>query len=316
MPADLADALAALPPPRALLDVGTGLGTVAIHAAERGYRVVATDVAARALSRAALRAAHLTITFVRDDVRATRVVSAFDVVVDRGCMHALVGAARAAYAASISRLVRPGGALLLVSDAAAARSDRATSRLGPTEIALELPLFDLERAAPTTLDEGDPGTAWLSVWRRRSPVIERLAQTGTDHDRSRSPITANAAGSPSPRFDHDVDAASPRGLRPGDRGRARWAADGDEAPRLHASLDEPIDHGPRAAGAEAWSRRVVRATLDANSGERGVGPDCAGDLEERALRTRRRGEGRRAVFELGRSEVEVRARAEGSRGAS
>jgi 3-polyprenyl-4-hydroxybenzoate decarboxylase len=72
LPPDLAAELAELPPPRSLLDIGTGLGTAAIHAAGRGYRVVATDVSRAGLLRARRLAGDLPITFVRDDITDTR----------------------------------------------------------------------------------------------------------------------------------------------------------------------------------------------------------------------------------------------------
>jgi SAM-dependent methyltransferase len=166
VPEDLARALAELPAPRSLLDLGTGLGTVARYAAELGHRVVATDVSRAALRRAAERAGDLPITFVRDDLTDTRLAGWFDVAVDRGLLHTLDERELSSYANAVAGLVRPGGTLLLVSDGHQARAGRRTLRLSPQELAARLPGFTLRDAAETTLCPDDPGTAWLTVWTR------------------------------------------------------------------------------------------------------------------------------------------------------
>jgi SAM-dependent methyltransferase/3-polyprenyl-4-hydroxybenzoate decarboxylase len=111
-----------------LLDLGTGVGTAAIAAADRGFTVVATDVAPHALDVAAARAGARPIVFLRDDILATSLHGSFDVVLDRGLCHVLLREKHAAYAARVAALVRPGGHFVLKCHAAAEPVDRGTSR--------------------------------------------------------------------------------------------------------------------------------------------------------------------------------------------
>jgi SAM-dependent methyltransferase len=167
---DLADALPeASGAPPMLLDVGTGLGTVAIEAARRGYTVVATDLAGKALARAQARAPQLPITWVEDDITASRLRGAFAVVVDRGCLHLLPAEGRPSYAATVTRLAAPGATLLLKVDSPAADQSRQTHRFNADELKALLPAFELVRAAPSTLARASaPGDATLYLFRRRS----------------------------------------------------------------------------------------------------------------------------------------------------
>jgi len=163
---------AALPeaagPSPMLLDVGTGLGTVAIAAARRGYAVVATDVAAAALTRARARAANLPITWLEDDITASKLHGQFAVVVDRGCLHLLAADRRGAYADTITRLTAPGAILLLKVDSPTASGARQTHRFTTAELQALLPSFDLVRATPATLAaNGAPGDATLYQFQRR-----------------------------------------------------------------------------------------------------------------------------------------------------
>lgn len=118
-----ADLLAALDRavegPGAVLEIGAGLGTLALAAARRGHRVIATDVAEAALAQASARAGAESVIWIEDDITRTRLRGRFDVILDRGCLHLLdeLGAER--YAGAVARLARPGGALILktISDA-------------------------------------------------------------------------------------------------------------------------------------------------------------------------------------------------------
>jgi SAM-dependent methyltransferase len=144
--ADLAAQLAQLGRGR-LLDLGTGAGTAAIAAADLGFSVIATDLSPRALAIAEARAGARAITWLHDDVLATRLRGAFDVVLDRGLLHVLPAARHQDYAAALARLVRPGGALLLKVHAAGEPGDLGTRRFTPAEIAaLFAPAFSVERA--------------------------------------------------------------------------------------------------------------------------------------------------------------------------
>jgi SAM-dependent methyltransferase/3-polyprenyl-4-hydroxybenzoate decarboxylase len=149
----LATAIAARHAPgRRLLDLGTGDGVVAIAAAQRGFRVTATDIAPSALGLAKGRAdlaGARQIVFVLDDITASRLDDAHDVVVDRGLLHCLARDCRAAYATAATRLVSPGGALLVVAHEPGAAG--ATHPVTAEELRALFPAFELARTAQTTL---------------------------------------------------------------------------------------------------------------------------------------------------------------------
>lgn len=131
---DLAALLDGLPR-GALLDVGTGLGTAAVAAADRGFSVVATDISPCALALARERAGSRPIVWLRDDVLDPRLDSAFDVVLDRAVLHVLPRARHADYAASVARLVRPGGTLILKCHAPGDDVDLGTTKLTREDVA-------------------------------------------------------------------------------------------------------------------------------------------------------------------------------------
>jgi Flavoprotein/Methyltransferase domain len=96
-----------------VLDIGTGLGQMAVAAAERGHRVVAIDVSGRALDEASKRAPTLPVLWLEDDITESRLHRQFHVAIDRGCLHLLTPAAAARYARNVAALLAPGGFLLL-----------------------------------------------------------------------------------------------------------------------------------------------------------------------------------------------------------
>ncbi|MEA2699738.1 MAG: phosphopantothenoylcysteine decarboxylase / phosphopantothenate---cysteine ligase [Myxococcales bacterium] len=166
------DLAAALPevagPSQLLLDVGTGLGTVAIAAARRGYAVVASDIAGAALARAQARATNVPITWFEDDITASRLHGQFAVIVDRGCLHLLAPDRRQSYADTVTRLTAPGAVLLLKVDSPTANDTRQTHRFTTSELQSLLPAFELLRATPSTLTRtGASGEATLFHFRRR-----------------------------------------------------------------------------------------------------------------------------------------------------
>ncbi|NVB81327.1 MAG: methyltransferase domain-containing protein [Kofleriaceae bacterium] len=111
---DIAAALAHhAPPPGRLLDVGCGLGQIARHAAQRGYRVVATDISEAALGVASRDAADTDIVWVRDDICASSLAGTFRVIVDRASLHVLPASRLHAWAISMHRLTSPGSILIV-----------------------------------------------------------------------------------------------------------------------------------------------------------------------------------------------------------
>jgi cyclopropane fatty-acyl-phospholipid synthase-like methyltransferase len=100
-----------------VLDLGTCGGSQAIELARRGHRVVATDISDTALSRAQQAAAGhpgLVVTFLNDDIASSVLADdQFDLVVDRGCYDSICSFNHDEYVASVRRVLRPAGLLLL-----------------------------------------------------------------------------------------------------------------------------------------------------------------------------------------------------------
>ncbi|MFT3836280.1 MAG: flavoprotein [Myxococcaceae bacterium] len=149
--AELLAALSAVPKGR-LLDLGTGLGTVAAQAAQSGFTVVATDVSRRALELAHQQHPNVKVEWLEDDALASRLIAPFDVVVDRGLFHLLPPDRRASYLREVSRLTKPGGVLLLIAHQHPAPKDAATFGFTVEQLrALFEPPFQLESSKTLTL---------------------------------------------------------------------------------------------------------------------------------------------------------------------
>jgi 2-polyprenyl-3-methyl-5-hydroxy-6-metoxy-1,4-benzoquinol methylase/3-polyprenyl-4-hydroxybenzoate decarboxylase len=139
-----------------LLDLGTGLGTVARAAAGLGYHVVATDVSDTVLARAAARANGAPVTWLRDDMTRSTLAARFHVLVDRACLGVIPPERTAAYVASLSRLAGPGATLLLKTLDPSAPAHLVARRFSADEVrATFAPAFELVEAVPSTL----PGPA-------------------------------------------------------------------------------------------------------------------------------------------------------------
>src|SRR5690606_19636047 len=148
----------ALRPGVRALDVGTGLGVVAIELARRGGQVVATDVSTAALTRARERAGAAAIVWLRDDITDSRLLGEFELVVDRGCLHVLTPEQAQAYAAAVARLTAPGGVLLLKTHDVCEANNRGTHPYDAAAIERLLgAAFELESDRPTSFP--GPGEA-------------------------------------------------------------------------------------------------------------------------------------------------------------
>lgn len=115
---ELAGYLRSLASSRRALDLGCGEGRHAILMARLGMTVEAVDLEPLALrkARALARRAGVArrIRFSRRDALDLRLPAGrFDIVLDSGCFHHVVKADWSRYVGQVTRVLRPGGSLLL-----------------------------------------------------------------------------------------------------------------------------------------------------------------------------------------------------------
>jgi 2-polyprenyl-3-methyl-5-hydroxy-6-metoxy-1,4-benzoquinol methylase/3-polyprenyl-4-hydroxybenzoate decarboxylase len=152
------------------LDVGTGAGVVAVEAARRGFDVVATDIAQRALEIARERATSASIAWVHDDVLATRVQGLFELVHDRGCLHVLPRERHADYVAQLARWTAPGACVILKVHSTRETTPRGVHRFSFADVAsLFGDAFDVVSAAESVFHGTvqPPPRALTCILRRR-----------------------------------------------------------------------------------------------------------------------------------------------------
>ena len=128
----------------AVLDLGTGPGTQAIALAERGFKVVATDISESAIKKAEemVRGKGLAVDFLRDDILETKLDETFDIILDRGCFHVLEESKRAAYVQNVGHLLKKGGFLFLKTFSAKETLQDGPHRFTPQDIrAIFSPVF-------------------------------------------------------------------------------------------------------------------------------------------------------------------------------
>ncbi len=114
---ELIEGPAALPAGIAI-DIGCGTGDAAIYLASHGWQVTGVDVSAKALEKAAAKAAaqHVRVDFRRAD--ATRLSSAgigkaCTLILDSGCLHGMSDDARERYVAELGAIAAPQTRLLI-----------------------------------------------------------------------------------------------------------------------------------------------------------------------------------------------------------
>ena len=107
----------AVEPGLTALDVGTGFGDNAVALHQAGYEVTAFDISKTAVDWAAARFPDLAITWEAANLIAPPEawMGAFDLVSETFTLQALKGEDRERAMASLARLVRPGGRLVIVA---------------------------------------------------------------------------------------------------------------------------------------------------------------------------------------------------------
>jgi SAM-dependent methyltransferase len=114
-PQILVDAVKARPRGGRALDVGCGAGTLSVYLAKHGFDVTGIDVIPKALELAGAhaRAAGADVTFVEADALAWAAPAPFDLVLDSGCLHSLIGGGPARYRERLLSWLPPGGDFVL-----------------------------------------------------------------------------------------------------------------------------------------------------------------------------------------------------------
>ena len=98
------------------IDLGCGTGTHSIYLAQQGFAVVGVDSSPTALRKAREKAARAGVNpeFILHDVTHLDLLRGpFEIALDVGCLHGLSAAERRHYAQEITRLMLPGGTLLI-----------------------------------------------------------------------------------------------------------------------------------------------------------------------------------------------------------
>jgi SAM-dependent methyltransferase len=143
------------------LDLGCGTGTNVVYLARHGWSAVGVDFAGRAIAKARRRArdAGVAATFLVGDVTRLAVPSPFDLALDIGCLHSIPVSGRAAYAAGLARVVRPGGTYLLYAFAPGGPAVGLTPEDVRTTFADSFDVVGVEEGK-------GPPSAWYTLVRR------------------------------------------------------------------------------------------------------------------------------------------------------
>jgi cyclopropane fatty-acyl-phospholipid synthase-like methyltransferase len=161
-------ALAATLPAGRALDLGCGVGRTCIYLAAAGWRVDGVDFVPEAIALAEGRVVQAGVAdrvrLFQASVTAMPFLSGpYDLAIDIGCMHALVGEDLHAYAREVARLVHPGGRYLLFAHLRDQETDDIPVSIPRT---LLLNLFT-EHFTLEQLVEGETTVAerhWASAW--------------------------------------------------------------------------------------------------------------------------------------------------------
>lgn len=123
--------------PASLLELGCGMGNLALPLAEAGFRVVGIDISATAIEVATQRALGLKdrVSFRVGDVTCTEAyggLEAFDCILDGLCWHCIIGLDRRVFLNLVRNALKPQGCLLLITMCGEPRSARLQTRFDST----------------------------------------------------------------------------------------------------------------------------------------------------------------------------------------
>ncbi|RYZ43869.1 MAG: class I SAM-dependent methyltransferase [Myxococcaceae bacterium] len=102
--------------PRSALELGCGVGRFSRYVARQGLRVTGVDFSSVAIAKARAGAAKDDVRpdFLEGDVTHLEALSGpYDIAFDVGCFHCFDAQGQRAYVSEVSRLLKPGGTLLV-----------------------------------------------------------------------------------------------------------------------------------------------------------------------------------------------------------
>jgi cyclopropane fatty-acyl-phospholipid synthase-like methyltransferase len=129
-----------------ILDLGTCSGSQAFELAKRGHNLVGTDISETALTKAnAYQQKHpeLNVQLLLDDISNSNLEeNHFDMVLDRGCYHSICVFNHSRYVATIKRILRSGGILLLKTMSNADKRFQGTDVIDGYKIPMPCPFSE------------------------------------------------------------------------------------------------------------------------------------------------------------------------------
>lgn len=101
--------------PGRALDIGCGTGSFSVYMAKQGFNVTGLDMFPRALEMGKERAQkeNVSVNWVEADLFTWKSQQKFDLILDSGCLHALVGGSLPRYKSQLNSWLAPGGDYVL-----------------------------------------------------------------------------------------------------------------------------------------------------------------------------------------------------------
>lgn len=123
-------------PPASILELGCGMGNLAIPLAGVGFQVVGIDISATAIAAATQRAlaAGGSASFRVGDVTteaAYQGLGTFNCILDGLCWHCIIGQDRAAFLGFVRNALKPAGCFLVMTMCGEPRAARLKARFDP-----------------------------------------------------------------------------------------------------------------------------------------------------------------------------------------